>query len=142
MDSKKFLIGTLVGGIAYFIFGYLIYGMALTSFFTQHSLAPAGSMKAMSDFVWWALILGNLASGALLTYIFLKVGNVNSFGAGAGIGATVAFFMGLSMDLIHYATENAFDLTALFADVVAGIVLSAIAGGIIGAVLGMGKKKP
>ncbi|HEY4935234.1 MAG TPA: hypothetical protein VII44_01565, partial [Puia sp.] len=66
MDTKKFLIGTLVGGITYFILGYLIYGLALMSFFTQHSVAPSGSMKAMSDIVWWALMLGNLFMGALL----------------------------------------------------------------------------
>ena len=141
MDSKKFLIGTLVGGITLFILGYLIYGLALMSFFTQHSVAPSGSMKAMSDIIWWALILGNLASGALLTYIFLKMGNVNSFGSGAGTGAAIGFFLSLSIDLMNYALQNSFDLTALFADVVIGIVMTAIAGGIIGAVLGMGKKK-
>src|SRR5450755_2674946 len=121
MDTKKFLIGTLVGGITYFILGYLIYGMALSGFFTQHSVAPSGSMKAMSEIVWWALILGNLALAALLTYIFLKLGNVNSFGSGAGIGASIGFFMGLGMDLIRYATENSLDLTGLFADVAVGI---------------------
>jgi hypothetical protein len=141
MDSKKFLIGTLAGGITLFLLGYLFYGHLLAGFFSQHSVAAAGSMKSMNDIVWWALILGNLASGALLTYIFLKMGNVNSFGSGAGIGASIGFFMGLSMDLIHFATENSFDLTATFADVVVGVVMTAIAGGVIGAALGMGKKK-
>jgi len=142
MDSKKFLIGTLVGGIVLFVLGYLIYGMALTSFFQQHSVAPAGSMKTMNEIVWWALILGNLASGALLTYIYLKMGNINSFGSGATTGAAIGFFMGLAMDLIRFATENTVDLTATFTDVLVGIVMTAIAGGFIGAVLGMGKKQP
>jgi hypothetical protein len=142
MNTKKFLIGTIVGGIAFFLFGYLIYGIALMSFFTQHSTAPAGTMKAMGDFVWWALILGNLASGALLTYIFLKMGNINSFGAGAGVGAVIGFFMELSTDAVHYATENSSDFTGVCVDVIAGLILTAIAGGIIGAALGMGNKKP
>src|SRR5580693_2654137 len=141
MDTKKFLIGTLVGGVVLFILGYLFYGMLLMNFFIQHSHAPAGLMKAMSELVWWALILGNLASGALLTYIFLKLGNVNSFGTGASIAAAVGFFTSLSFDLIRYATENSADLTAMFADVVVFLVMNAIAGGIIAAVLGMGKKK-
>jgi hypothetical protein len=141
MDSKKFLIGTLVGGIVLFFLGYLLYGMLLMNFFTQHSHAPAGADKAMSDLIWWALVLGNFVTGALLTYVILKVGNVNSFGSAAGIAATIGLLMSLGDDLIRYATANSFDLTALFTDVVVFTIMTAIAGGIIGAVLGVGKKK-
>ncbi len=141
MDTKKFLIGSLVGGITYFILGYLIYGMLLNSFFSEHSIAPSGSMKAMADIIWWALVLGNLFMGALLTYIFLKVGSIKSFGSGAGTGAAVGFFLWLSIDLINFGTQNSFTHKALLADVVVGIVMCSITGGIIGAVLGMGKAK-
>ena len=141
MNSQKFVIGTLAGGITFFFLGYLIYGMALSSFYTQHTTAPAGAMKAMSEIVWWALILGNLAFGALLTYIFLKMGNVHSFGSGARTGAGIGLFMGLSMDLIRYATENSFDHTALIVDVLVAVVMNAIAGGVVAAVLGRGAKK-
>jgi hypothetical protein len=141
MASKKFLIGTLVGGISFFLLGYLIYGLALSSFFMKHSVAASGSMKTMDEIIWWALVLGNLASAALLTYIFLKLGNIISFGSGARTGAAIGFFIALSMDLIRFATENSLDLTATFADVVVGTVMTAIVGGIIGAVLGMGKKQ-
>ena len=72
MNSPKFLTGTLVGGLALFLLGYLFYGLALASFFTQHSVAPAGSMRSMNDIVWWALILGNIFWGGLLTYVLLK----------------------------------------------------------------------
>ncbi len=74
MDTQKFTIGTLVGGIVYFLLGYLVYGLLLAGFFQSHSVAVAGSMKKMEEFVWWALILGNFAGAALLTYIFLKIG--------------------------------------------------------------------
>jgi uncharacterized membrane protein len=140
MNSKKFLIGTLVGGIVFFFLGYLFYGVALASFFKQHSAAVSGSMKTMDQILWWALILGNLASGALLTYIFLKMTNITSFGRGAGTGAAIGFFMALSMDLIRFAVENGPDLTATLTDVVVGTVMTAIAGGAIGAVLGAGEK--
>ena len=134
MDTKKFLTGTLVGGIAFFFLGYLFYGMALASFFDQHAMGP------MEELVWWALILGNMSSGALLTYIFLKWANVSSFGSGASAAAAIGFFSTLSIDLVRFATSNAFDLTASLADVVVGTVMTAIAGGVIGVVLGMGKK--
>jgi hypothetical protein len=139
MNTKKFFIGTLAGGIAFFFLGYLIYGMALYGFFNNHSTAAPGSTKQMSDIVWWALILGNFASGALISYIFLKLGNIGSFGSGASTGAAIGFFVSLSMDLIRYATENSFDLTAMVVDVIVGIVMYAIVGGIIGALIGRGK---
>ncbi len=140
MDTKKFLIGTLAGGIAYFFLGYLIYGVALAGFFSQHYGANVTHMRAMEDIVWWALILGNLSSGALLSYIFLKWANVSSFGSGIGAAATIGFFMALSLDLVRFATEGNFDLTATLTDVVVGTVMTAITGGVVGAVLGMGKK--
>jgi hypothetical protein len=141
MSSNKFLIGTLAGGITFFLLGYLFYGLALSSFFMNHSVAPSGSMKNMDQIVWWALILGNLTSAALLSYIFLKLGNITSFGSGAGMGIAIGFLMSFSMDLIRFATENSLDLTGTFTDVVIGTVMTAIAGGVIGALLGMGKKK-
>jgi hypothetical protein len=141
MNAKKFFIGTLVGGIAFFFLGYLIYGLALNSFFMKHSTAVAGSMRGMADIIWWALILGNFAMAALVTYVLLIAGRATSFGNAAGTAASVGLFAGLSTDLIHYATANSFDLHSLAADVIVNIVMYAIAGGIIGAVLGMGGKK-
>lgn len=137
---KKFLTGTLVGGIAFFFLGYLFYGVLLAGFFSEHYGAEASTMKAMEEIVWWALILGNIASGAFLSYVFLKWANISSFGSGASGGATIGFFIGLSMDLIRFATAGTFDLTASLGDVVVMTVMYGVAGGIIGAVLGRGNK--
>lgn len=137
MDTKKFLTGTLVGGIVFFFVGYLFYGVALVGFFTEHATGPG---KPMEELVWWALILGNISSGAMLTYIFVKWANISSFGSGMSAAAAIGFFSTLAMDMIRFATTNTFDLTGALADVTVGTVLTAVAGGAIGAVLGMGKK--
>ena len=139
MDTKKFTIGTLVGGIAYFILGYLIFGLALNGFFKDHA-NPSSPMKAMADIVWWALILGNLAGAALLSWIILKLGNVNSFGSGARIGLALGFFVSLGTNMITYATSNMMDMTGALVDVVMSAILAAIVGGIIAVVIG-GQKK-
>jgi hypothetical protein len=141
MDSKKFLIGTLAGGITLFLLGYLFYGMALADFFVKNSITPAGTMKSMNDIIWWALVLGNLATGALLTYIFLKLGTISSFGGGISTGAVIGFLMIVGVDLVRYSTENWLGRKGAAADVLVFTVMSAIAGGVIGMVLGMGKKK-
>jgi hypothetical protein len=44
------------------------------------------------------------------------------------------------MDLVRFATSNSLDLAASLTDVVVATVMTALAGGVIGAVLGMGSK--
>jgi hypothetical protein len=139
MDTKKFTIGTLVGGIAFFLLGYLFYGLALAGFFKDHA-NPSSPMRAMADIIWWALILGNLAGAALITWVILKMGNVNSFGGGARIGLVLGFYISLARNLVQYATSNTMDMTGLLVDVVIGAIMAAIVGGIIAVVIG-GQKK-
>ena len=141
MDIKKFLVGTLAGGIAFFLLGYLFYGFALMNFYSAHAGSATGVAKSMEEMGWGYLILGNLASSALLTYIFLKWANITTFGGGASGGAVIGFLMGLSYNMVTYATTNIVDLTAAATDVVVASVMTAIAGGIVGAVLGMGGKQ-
>jgi hypothetical protein len=133
MDTKKFLTGTVVGGIAYFILGYLFYVVLFGSFFDANLGSATGVMK--TDLVWWALLLGNFAGAALLTFIFLKWAHVSTFKGGVKAGASIGIFMALSFDLISYGTSNIMNLTAALVDVVVGTVIMAILGGVIGAVL-------
>jgi len=141
MNNQKRPLATLAGGITLFLLGYLFYGLLLADFFKQHTVSPIGSMKTMGEIVWWAMIVGNLAGGALLTYIFLKIGNILSFTSGVKTGAVIGLFMSLSLCLIAYSTQNNFDLTGMFTDVAVRALLNAIAGGVIAVVLRGGAKK-
>ena len=137
MDTKKFLMGTLVGGISYFFLGWLIYGMLLMGMMAEYS-NPA-CMRAETDMVWWAMIAGNLFFGALLTYIFLRAGNVNSFGSGASGGAVVALLTAFAMDFMMFATTSMMtNPMGIVMDVIASTVIGAITGGLIGIVIGRG----
>ena len=78
MDIKKLLMGGIVGGILYFGLGYLIYGNLLASFMANHPGTATGVDRAMADYQFMYLIIGNLAMGFLLAYIFGK-SNVNFF---------------------------------------------------------------
>ena len=139
MDTKKFLMGTIAGGVSYFILGFLIYGMALAG--TMEAYSNAACMRPMEGMVWWAMVAGNLTYGGLLSYVFLKAGNVNSFGSGAQTGMMVAFLVSISMDLIMFATSTMMNsTTGIVIDVIASTVMGAVVGGIVGVVLGMGNK--
>ena len=140
MDTKKFLIGTLVGGLVFFLGGYLIYGMALMNFMSQHSGSATGVAKSMDEISFGSIGIGNLAGAALLSYIFLKWANVQSFASGASSGAIIGFLVGLCFDMTMYGTSNVLDMTGVATDIAAATVLWGISGGAIGAVIGMGKK--
>jgi hypothetical protein len=137
MNSQKFVVGGVVGGIAYFLLGWVIYGMLLKNFMASNT-AP-GLMRADSDLIWWALAVGNLALGFLLAYVIGK--GSASAGSGAGTGFVLGLLVTLGFDLIMYATSTtATSLKVIAADVAASTVMSSIVGAIVGAVMGMSKK--
>ncbi len=134
MDTKKFLIGTVVGGFTYFILGFLFYGLLFMDYFNGNLGSATGVYKT-DDLVWWSLLLGNFAGAGLLTYIFLKWAHISTFKSGLRAGTVIGLLMTLSWDLISYATSNILNLQASLMDVVIGTIMTAIAGAAIGAVL-------
>jgi len=137
MNSQKFIVGGIVGGILYFLLGWVIYGMLLKDFMSSN--VASGTMRADSDMIWWALIVGNLAMGFLLAYVIGK-GTVSA-SSGAGVGFVLGLLVCLGYDLISYATSTTINsLKVVAADVAATAVMSAIVGGIVGWVMGMSKR--
>src|ERR1043165_5437186 len=73
MKNNKFWIGGIVGGVLYFLLGWLIYGKLLMEYMNAHS----GISKELHDqvfkpetqFNWGALIASNLLGGFLLAAI-------------------------------------------------------------------------
>jgi hypothetical protein len=137
MNSQKFIVGGIVGGIVFFLLGWLIYGMLLKDFMANNL---STSMRADADTIWWALILGQIAGGFLLAYVIGKAG-ATSAGAGAGVGFIVGLLVCLSYDLTMYGVSTTIvSLKGLAADVAVSAVMAAIVGGVVGWVMGMSKK--
>ncbi len=111
----------------------------MADFFKTHAGSATGVMREMKDFVWWALILGDVVSGVLLAYVFAK-SNVTTAGAGASMGAVLGLLMSAGFDLVMYATSNLSTTTGMVADIACFTVLSAVAGAVVAAVGGMAKK--
>ena len=140
MNTKKFLIGGLTGGIAYFLLGYLFYGVLFLDFFTKNAGTATGVAKTMDQMIWWALILGNLIAGCLLAFVLGKA-KTESMGSGLMTGACLGFLMAAAYDLTSYGTSNLMNSKGVIADVCIYTVMSAISGAIVGWVLGMLGKK-
>lgn len=140
MNTKNFLIGGIVGGVVYFLLGYLFYGNLMMQYFKDHPGSATNVDRTMEQFQWWALILGNIVSGFLLAYVFSKSGVASLF-SGLITGGILGFLISCSYDLIMFATTNITSKHAMLADVATFTVMSALTGAVVGAIMGMGKSK-
>ena len=135
MNTKNFLIGGIVGGVLFFLLGWLFYGNLFAGYFKDHPGTATNVDRAMDQFQWWALILGNLLFGFLLAYIFSKSG-VTSLASGLVTGLVVGFLFSCSMDLVMYGTSNIMSKHTLAADIGITTVMWAVTGAVVGAILG------
>jgi hypothetical protein len=129
MDTKT-LIGGLIAGVAFFLLGWLIYGMLLMDI-----MAPYGNpacMRPEAEMSMVMMILSNLVWGWVFALILSKW-PVSNFSNGASAGAILGGALALAIDLGMYAYSTMYNsMTGIAIDVVANVVMCAIVGGIIG----------
>jgi uncharacterized membrane protein len=136
MNTKNFLIGGLVGGVVYFLLGWLFYGNLMNQYFMDHPGTATNVHRPMEQMEWWALIAGNLLFGFLLAYVFSKSG-VSTLSSGLITGGMVGLLACSAFDLTMYGTTNIASKSAMVADIAVFTIMSAIVGAVIGAVIGM-----
>ncbi len=130
MDTKKFLLASLVGGILFFVSGYLAYGVLLRDFLV------AADMKETPDM--GVLILSQLIFGVFLTMVLRRWEGVETVAQAARAGAVVFLLVSLGFSLVQYATTDAVTEAVIPVRAVVAAVQGALAGGAISAVLGRG----
>lgn len=129
--------GTLFGGIAFFLLGWLIYGVLLMGYMTANTNQCAN--RPMEEMVWWALILSNLLNALLLTMI-LNWSGAKGFIDGLKTGALWGILYASSIDLSFWSMMKFFNnFLVLVVDVLANTLMMAVIGMII--VLLWGKDK-
>jgi hypothetical protein len=132
----KILSATVAGAITLFVLGYLIWGILLGSYFAANEIQYAGLSKQPPSLI--LLFLSNLVIAFLIAFIFDKWAAIRTFVPGL-VGATLIGF------LIHAAIELSFagysnfykEVTPIIVDVLIETARTSVAGGVIGAVLGM-----
>ena len=122
----KILRGTVFGGIAFFLLGWLFWGILLMDFsmnnYDQSIYLPEDEM------IWWAMIVSNLALSLLLTLI-LHWSKASKPLDGLKIGAIIGILFALSVDLGYYSmTTVILNLSAIVVDTLAYALVTAITG--------------
>jgi hypothetical protein len=132
----KILRGTIFGGIAYFLLGWLVYGILMMDF----SAANYNQCLNRADgvMIWWALIASNLVLALFLTLV-LKWSGAKGILNGLKTGALFGLLLSGMMALSYYSMTTMYNnFTAMIVDVVVGVAVMAVVGMII--VLLWGKK--
>ncbi len=136
--NNKTILGGLVGGVAFFLLGWLIYGILLKDFMAEN-MNQAG-MRKMEEMVWWAMGLSCLIQG-YFTALMLGWSNTRGLSIGMQKGAIIGLLVSLSLNLSMHAMSTCFkNMNALIVDVAAGTLMFAIVGAIIGRIMGMSSK--
>ena len=140
MNTNKFFVGGIIGGIADFLLGWLVWGMLLKNFMNEHTTeAGKAIMRGDDNMIWWAMIAGALCWGLMLSYVLIKSG-ATTVSSGATTGAVLGLLIGAAIAFFNYGLQNAGDTTLMVVSIVVNLVVGAILGGVIGWFLGMGKK--
>lgn len=133
MDTKRFVIGTVVGGIVLYVLGYLIF----VKMFGDYYAANAGTATGVDreHVLQWAIVVGSLSYAALITYAMGNRADVLTIGKGAVVGAIVGFLLWVTIDFIQYGSSNVANLTRTLVDPLLEIIHGGLGGAAIAAVL-------
>jgi len=129
MNITKLLIGTIVGGIVFFLLGWLVYGNLLAGFMSNNT-GKIGHSADRREMEFLFIIIGNGLQGLLLAYIFVK-SNTNTLVGGLITGGIIGFLVSASVDCLIYGTTFMLSKKGIAADVAAATVIAAIAGAAI-----------
>ncbi|WP_242093196.1 hypothetical protein [Aestuariivivens sediminicola] len=128
--KNKFL--AIIGGtVALFGLGYLIY---VVLGFNAHNTELSETVFTKLDLPF--IILMEVLYATLLTVIFSKWTEIKSFSSGAQAGLLIGAFIGACSTLELFATSELLELGGVVMAAITFGIRFAVAGGIIGYVLG------
>jgi hypothetical protein len=134
MDAKRFLTGTIVGGVTLYATGYLIFNVMFADFYAANAGSATGVDRSAQ--LVWAVALASLAYAALITFAMGNRTGTVSIGRGATIGAVVGFLLWFTVDFYFYGASNIANLTRTIVDPLLEFVHGGIGGAAIAAVFG------
>lgn len=139
MQNNKLLLGGIVGGVAFFFIGWIIYGMLLMNVMAECS-SPAAAAAAKQPMEMWAMVVSNLALGFMFAVIYSKYGTLPSVGTALQHGALIGLLMAASFDFSMYSMMNFMTLKGVFIDLAAFAVYVSLGSALIVMVMGRGNK--
>jgi hypothetical protein len=122
MNVKNFIIGGIVGGIADFLMGWLLYGMLLKDFFPQ----PEGTTENITF-----IFLGCMFFGFMMSFIYNQGEGIRKCVPGIKLAIGIGLFMSLSMSFFNGMYSATLNWQLVVVDVLVSVVIASIVGALI-----------
>jgi hypothetical protein len=133
MNTKQWVVGTVVGAVVLFAVGYVIFELLLKDFYAANSGSATGVYRDTQ--ILWAVAVGALAYAALILYALRANAASLNVVSGAKVGATVGFLIWLCADFTLYGISNINNLTLATVDPLIELVRGGITGAALAALL-------
>jgi hypothetical protein len=133
MNTKQWVVGTIVGAVVLFAVGYVFFELLLKDFYAANSGSATGVYRDTQ--ILWAVAIGALAYAALIHYALRANAASLNVGSCAKAGAAVGFLIWLCADFTLYGISNMNTLTLAIVDPLVELVRGGITGAVLGAVL-------
>jgi hypothetical protein len=128
--NAKVLVAALLGGIAFFLLGWLIWGMLLMDMMAQYSNTACQKPEEEMNMLY--MVIANLLWGYVYAYIFSNWNGAKTFASGAVPGAIISIVIGVAFDLYMLAlTTMMTSTTPIFINIAANGVVGALVGGLV-----------
>jgi uncharacterized membrane protein len=129
MDAKRLVIGTIVGAVAIYFLGDLIWDVLFNNFFEANRGTATGVDREAP--VLWAAFVGTLMYALAISLFLEKAKRPTNFLTGLVVGAVAGILIWGTADFTMFAYGNFRNLNATIADT----LLEGVRGGVTGAVL-------
>lgn len=133
---KKYLVGTLLGGVILFFLGYLTYAVLMPNRMFDGAAAAAASKAAPTV---PAIFIAELLFGFLLTHILAKSGAITKIGSAVMTGAVVGGAIALGYSLLILADTRLMTRQGVLFVAVTWAIRWGIAGAVLSLAAGKGK---
>ena len=136
MDMKRFVIGTAVGASTVLAIGFSLFALPpLRDFYLYAMNAGSATGVARDSPLVWAVFVGALSYGALITLAIENRPSRVGVAAGVRIGAVVGFLLWCTANFMFFGISNVGTLTSTIVDPLLELVPGAMAGGTVALVL-------
>lgn len=135
--NAKTLTSALLGAIAGFVVGWIVFGTILIGYYHDYMSKFPGLLRESP--MIWSIAITELAWGLILAYVFSKAG-VKSVAGGISMGIIIMVLAALGFDVILYSQLNLIDLKFILMDLAGNAVRATAMGAVVAWWLGRGNK--
>jgi hypothetical protein len=135
--KTKSILAVLASAVTGFLFGWLVWGIALMGYYQSNMVQYPGLMKEPPI---WSYFLGNLAVGGLFVYALHHLAGITSFSKGVLAAMILTLLSTLPYEIMFYTGMNLYPAPVLVVDLVANTVMGGLMGGVAVLVASYGKK--